>query len=250
MSLNSNIEWTEATWNPTTGCDKVSSGCKYCYAERLALRLKAMGQLNYSNGFKLTLQRHMLDVPMKWKKPRVIFVNSMSDLFHDSVPLSFIQEVFAVIHKANWHRFQILTKRSDRLLEINSYLRWTQNIWMGVSVENDSCTYRIEHLVRSKAKLKFLSIEPMLGPIETLPLTGIDWVIVGGESGPKARPIQNEWVINIKNQCHKARVPFFFKQWGGKNKKKSGRLLEGRTWNEMPTINTTPTHHHTSDPRA
>lgn len=239
MGLASSIEWTEATWNPVTGCDKISTGCRFCYAERMAARLKAMGQPNYRNGFSLTLHEHMVDLPLSWKKPQRIFVNSMSDLFHKDVPLEFIQRVFGVMERAHWHRFQVLTKRADRLSMLSSSLTWTPNIWMGVSVENQDVFRRIDYLRLTGAHIKFLSIEPLLGPLSNLDLSGIDWVIVGGESGPQSRPIDPEWVADIRNQCKNASVPFFFKQWEGINKKKSGRLLEGRTWDEMPNS----THH-------
>lgn len=234
MADHSPIEWTQATWNPVTGCNKISPGCKNCYAERMALRLRAMGQANYRNGFKVTLQEHMLELPLRWKQPKLIFVNSMSDLFHKDVPLSFIKKVFDVMKRAHWHEFQVLTKRSERLLEVASDLPWAPNIWMGVSVENTDYRYRIDHLRRTPADIKFLSVEPLLGPIPRMNLRGIDWVIVGGESGPGARLMQPEWVLNIRNQCVKAKVPFFFKQWGGVRKKRTGRELEGRAWDEMP----------------
>jgi len=230
----SKIEWTESTWNPLTGCTKVSPGCKHCYAERMALRLQAMGQLNYRNGFILTIHPHVLELPLSWKQPQMIFVNSMSDLFHEEVPEEFIQKVFDVMHQANWHTFQILTKRSTRLLEMDRKLVWPENVWMGVSVENEDYIYRIDHLRRIHAQIKFLSLEPLLGPLSHLNLEDIHWVIVGGESGPKARQINRAWVIEIRDQCLRAGVPFFFKQWGGVNKKKTGRVLDGRTWNELP----------------
>lgn len=236
MAANSAIEWTEATWNPLTGCTKISPGCKHCYAERLALRLKAMGQANYANGFRLTLQEQMLDAPLHWKKPRVIFVNSMSDLFHKNVPVEYIKRVFEVMNTARWHQFQVLTKRAERLLEVSSQLRWAPNIWMGVSVENQDYNFRIEHLRKTGAQVKFLSLEPLLGPLPKLSLTGIDWVIVGGESGPGARPMSSEWVRDIRRQCNQAKVAFFFKQWGGVHKSKTGRSLDGRTWDEMPSL--------------
>ncbi len=235
MGLGSAIEWTESTWNPVTGCTKVSPGCKHCYAERMARRLKAMGQPNYANGFQLTLQRHNLMTPLSWKRPQRIFVNSMSDLFHSDVPYSFIQEVFAVMAAAHWHQFQVLTKRSERLIEISHLLDWRENIWMGVSAEESRYSHRIDHLRETAAAVKFLSLEPLLGPLEGLDLSGIDWVIVGGESGPGARPIKPEWVASIRDQCIESEVPFFFKQWGGTQKSKTGRLLEGRTWDEMPS---------------
>ena len=228
------IEWTEKSWNPVTGCDKISTGCKNCYAERMAKRLQAMGQKNYQNGFKLTLHENAINIPFSWKKPQMIFVNSMSDLFHEDVPFSFIQKVFFVMAKANWHIFQVLTKRSSRFAELSSQLEWPSNVWMGVSVENADYTYRIDNLMSTGASVKFLSLEPLLGPMPDLDLTGIDWVIVGGESGPGARPMQPEWATGIKDKCSEAKVPFFFKQWGGTNKKKAGRLLDGRTWNDMP----------------
>ena len=230
----SRIEWTESTWNPLTGCNKISPGCKHCYAERMAKRLHAMGQPNYVNNFKLTMHPQALEKPLEWKTPQVIFVNSMSDLFHKDVPLEFIQSVFDVMKRAHWHQFQVLTKRSERLLELSPKLEWADNIWMGVSVENADYTFRIDHLRKTGAKTKFLSVEPLLGPIPKMNLKGINWVIVGGESGPGARPLEREWVVGIKDQCLKAKVPFFFKQWGGVQKKKAGRLLDGRTWDEMP----------------
>jgi protein gp37 len=234
MAENSSIEWTEATWNPLTGCTKISPGCKRCYAERLAARLKAMGQKNYRNGFRLTLHEHMLNTPLRWKSPQLIFVNSMSDLFQDGVPLQFINRVFNTMRSAHWHLFQVLTKRSERLLELSPSLDWAENIWMGVSVESQKYTFRIEHLRQTKAKVKFLSLEPLLGPLGTLNLKGIDWVIVGGESGPGARPMMPEWAIDIRDQCEAAAVPFFFKQWGGVNKRKTGRELNGTTHDAMP----------------
>ncbi len=234
MGTKSNIEWTESTWNPVTGCSKISPGCTNCYAEKMSHRLQAMGQPNYKNGFDLTIHKHALMLPLHWKKPQVIFVNSMSDLFHLDVPLSFIQKTFDVMHRAYWHYFQILTKRSERMLELNKSLNWQENTWMGVSVENAEYLYRIEDLRQTQAKIKFLSLEPLLGPLANINLSGIDWVIVGGESGPRARPMDEEWVIGIRDQCQEANVPFFFKQWGGVRKKKAGRALEGKLWNEMP----------------
>jgi protein gp37 len=234
MGANSSIEWTESTWNPVTGCTKVSPGCKHCYAERIADRLQAMGQRNYRNGFKLTLQPHMLNLPLQWRKPQRIFVNSMSDLFHKDVPVSYLLQVFEVMRRAYWHKFQVLTKRSDNLSELDPLIAWPANVWMGVSVEDEEYTWRIQDLKKSGARTKFLSIEPLLGPIVALDLSGIDWVIVGGESGPGARPIQRKWVVDIRRQCRQAGVPFFFKQWGGVNKKRTGRELDGRTYDEMP----------------
>ncbi|MGI8669617.1 MAG: DUF5131 family protein [Aridibacter sp.] len=234
MANNSTIEWTESTWNPVTGCNKLSPGCKHCYAERLSKRLKAMGQANYKNGFKLTLQHNMLERPLSWKKPQTIFVNSMSDLFHKEVPLDYIQQVFDVMKRAYWHRFQVLTKRADRLAELSRHLEWSPNVWMGVSVENQDYVHRIDELRETDAQIKFLSLEPLLGELKNLDLGGIDWVIVGGESGPGARPMKESWVKQIRDECEDAGVAFFFKQWGGVQKKKTGRTLEGRTWDAMP----------------
>ena len=236
MSERSTIEWTESTWNPVTGCTKVSHGCKHCYAERMAKRLQAMGQPNYAGGFRLTLHEHVLEVPLRWKRPQVIFVNSMSDLFHRSVPADFITRAFSVMAAAHWHTFQVLTKRGGRLAQMDSLLPWQENIWMGVSVETSDYTSRIDDLRRTSAMVKFLSLEPLLGPLHGLELRGIDWVIVGGESGPRARPMNPEWVRDIRDQCVLAGVPFFFKQWGGVQKKRNGRELDGRTWDEMPLM--------------
>lgn len=234
MATRSAIEWTESTWNPLTGCTKVSPGCKHCYAERMAKRLKAMGQPNYANGFRLTLHEDSLELPLRWKKPQMIFVNSMSDLFHKDVPLPFIQATFDVMRRAYWHSFQVLTKRAGRLLELDPLLDWPENVWMGVSVETAAYTDRIDDLRRTRARTKFLSLEPLLGALPGLDLRAIDWVIVGGESGPGARPMEREWVVDIRRQCQRARVPFFFKQWGGVQKKRAGRELDGRTWDEWP----------------
>lgn len=241
MSTKSSIEWTESTWNPLTGCSKISPGCKHCYAERMAKRLQAMGQPNYVNGFELTMHEHALELPLLWKKPQTIFVNSMSDLFHEDVPIEFVLRVFDVMRRAAWHRFQILTKRSDYLLELDPILPWASHIWMGVSVENQAYTFRVDHLRQTRAMVKFLSLEPLLGPLHDLNLSGIDWVIVGGESGPGARPMAPSWVVEICKQCQAAKVPFFFKQWGGPVKNKAGRELEGRTWDEMPVVRQTST---------
>jgi len=234
MAQGSGIEWTESTWNPVTGCTKISTGCKYCYAERMAERLQAMGQANYVNGFDLTLQPHMLELPLGWKKPQAIFVNSMSDLFHMNVPLAYIRRVFDVMTRAHWHRFQVLTKRADRLAELDSKVEWAPNIGMGVSVENADYESRIPLLRDTGAHIKFLSLEPLLGPLGELDLTGIHWVIVGGESGPGARPMRKTWVRDIRKQCNAAGVPFFFKQWGGARPKSGGRLLDGEEWNGFP----------------
>jgi protein gp37 len=234
MAISSHIEWTDATWNPVTGCSKVSPGCKFCYAERLAHRLQAMGQKNYRNGFKVTLQPHMLELPLRWKQPRRVFVNSMSDLFHEDVPATYIRSVFDIMRRADWHQYQVLTKRSERLLELCGVLSWKPHVWMGVSVENAGYLYRVEHLRRTPAHIKFLSLEPLLGPLQKLDLRGIDWVIVGGESGPGARYMDPLWVRGVRDQCVEAGVPFFFKQWGGVLKKRNGRMLEGTTWDAIP----------------
>ncbi|MFA4967776.1 MAG: phage Gp37/Gp68 family protein [Candidatus Margulisiibacteriota bacterium] len=236
MSTNSSIEWTEATWNPITGCTKISSGCLNCYAERMAYRLKAMGQENYKDGFNLSVHEDMFDLPLKWKKPRTIFVNSMSDLFHEKLKESIILELFKVMREASWHDFQILTKRAERLDEINEKIQWPDNVWMGVTIENGDYLHRLESLKKSGARNKFLSLEPLIGPIKNIDLDGIDWVIVGGESGPFSRPIKPEWVSRIRDLCIAQNVPFFFKQWGGKNKKKNGRLLEGKIWDQRPLV--------------
>lgn len=230
----SSIEWTDATWNPVTGCTKISPGCAHCYAERMAKRLRAMGQKNYANGFEPTLQPQMLELPLRWRRSSRIFVNSMSDLFHEDVPVDYVKRVFDVMRCANWHRYQILTKRSARLRALARQLPWEPQMWMGVSVENEDYLYRIDDLSRTAAHIKFLSLEPLLGPLPKLHLRGIDWVIVGGESGPGARPMDPDWVRQIRDQCLRAKVPFFFKQWGGPVKSKTGRLLDGRTWDEMP----------------
>lgn len=236
MANNSSIEWTESTWNPVTGCTKISTGCKHCYAERMAKRLQAMGQPNYANGFKVTTHERALELVFKWKTPQVIFVNSMSDLFHKDVPTSFILRVFEVMNTANWHRYQLLTKRSGRLLSLNRQLQWAPHIWMGVSVETERQVSRIDDLRQTCASVKFVSFEPLLGPIHKLDLTDIDWAIVGGESGPGARPMLEEWALGLRDQCQAESVPFFFKQWGGVQKKKAGRLLEGKIWDEMPSV--------------
>ncbi len=234
MATNSHIEWTDATWNPVTGCTKISPGCKHCYAERLSHRLQLMGQANYRNGFKLTLQPQMLDLPLRWKTPKRIFVNSMSDLFHKDVPTDYIKRVFDAMKGAHWHQYQVLTKRSERVLELSDELEWSPQVWMGVSVENDKYKHRIDDLRQTGAPVKFLSLEPLLGSLGKLNLRGIDWAIVGGESGPGARPLNVEWVTEIRDQCITSGVPFFFKQWGGVQKSKTGRTLEGRTWDQMP----------------
>ena len=244
MAQTSKIEWTQCTWNPVTGCTKISPGCMNCYAERMALRLKAAGSPNYANGFHLTLHPHALEIPLRWKQPRTIFVNSMSDLFHKDVPFGFIARIFDVMHQTSRHRFQILTKRSDRLLKLSAKLArqtcggltWPQNVWMGVTAENSDYVFRMDDLRQTGAAVKFISFEPLLGPISDIDLEGIDWVIVGGESGPGARPMKPQWATDIRDQCLAAGVPFFFKQWGGVNKKKAGRILDGRTWDNMPSV--------------
>jgi len=235
MAGQSSIEWTEVTWNPVTGCTKISPGCKHCYAERMALRLEAMGQHRYRNGFAVTLHPDAIKEPLRWHKPRVVFVNSMSYLFHRDVPESFILRIFRTMEQASWHAFQVLTKRSDRLRELADRLPWPENVWMGVSVESADYVWRVEDLLQVPASVRFLSVEPLLGPIPDLPLDGIHWVIVGGESGPGARPMEAKWVRQIRSACIGDSVPFFFKQWGGVNKKRTGRTLDGRTWDAMPS---------------
>ncbi|MFB6367758.1 DUF5131 family protein [Paenibacillus elgii] len=234
MATMSSIEWTESTWNPVTGCTKISEGCRHCYAATMAKRLHAMGNPRYANGFNITLHEDLIDLPLSWKKPKRIFVNSMSDLFHKDVPMEFIQKVFASMERAHWHTFQILTKRSDRLLELSDRLPWPKNVWQGVSVENQKVTHRIDDLRKVPARVRFLSIEPLIGPITGLNLEGIHWVIVGGESGYGARPMEQKWVLDIRDQCLEQNVAFFFKQWGGVQKHRTGRILEGRTWDEYP----------------
>jgi protein gp37 len=234
----SSIEWTEMTWNPTTGCTKVSAGCKFCYAEVMSRRLKAMGVEKYKDNFKVRTHEKELETPYKWKSPKIVFVNSMSDLFHPEVPIEFIKKVFDVMNDNPQHLFQILTKRGDllRYYDSEGWLNWSHNIWMGVSVEDEKVTDRIDLLRQTGARVKFLSCEPLIGTLPNLNLKDIDWVIVGGESGRKPRPMKPEWVEDIKNQCISTDTKFFFKQWGGTNKKKTGRLLDGRTWDEIPEI--------------
>jgi protein gp37 len=234
MAQSSAIEWTEATWNPVTGCTKISAGCKHCYAERMSKRLNAMGLRQYRNGFKVTLQPEALDIPRSWKKPRVIFVNSMSDLFHKNVPSSYIREVFRVMNECPHHQFQVLTKRPERAASLSRKLDWTPNIWMGTSVEDERVMHRLDALRDIPAAIRFLSLEPLLGPLPRLSLNGIHWVIVGGESGPGARPMREEWVLDIRDRCIDSGVPFFFKQWGGINKKRTGRSLAGKLWDQIP----------------
>ncbi|MFI5387253.1 MAG: DUF5131 family protein [Fimbriimonadales bacterium] len=234
MSTNSSIEWTNMTWNPVTGCDKVSQGCKHCYAERMAKRLKAMGSPRYERGFKVTLHQDLVDLPKRWKQPRLIFVNSMSDLFHEKVPIEFIQQVFETMAACPQHTFQILTKRSRRLKEVADQLVWPENVWMGVSVEDSRVLARVDDLRSVPAHVRFLSCEPLIGSLTGMSLEGIDWVIVGGESGPKSRPMALEWVEEIHAMCDEAEVAFFFKQWGGVQKHRTGRELNGRTYDQMP----------------
>jgi protein gp37 len=237
MATQSAIEWTESTWNPVSGCTKISAGCLNCYAERMAKRLKAMGQERYKNGFKLTLHPEALDEPCHWKKPRIVFVNSMSDLFHEQIPVEFIQDVFTVMNENEQHTFQILTKRSERLRELAPLLEWSENIWMGVTIENNDYVGRADDLRLTSAPVKFVSLEPLLGPIPDLEFDGIDWAIVGGESGPGARAMKEKWILDIKRKCkNENNTAFFFKQWGGVNKKKAGRLLRGRTWDNYPKV--------------
>ena len=230
----SKIEWTESTWNPVSGCTKVSRGCDNCYAERMAMRLKAMGTRGYEKGFEVTLHPHALEKPLNMKKPQVIFVNSMSDIFHDKIPDEFIFQIFDVMNRAHWHTFQVLTKRPKRLEKLAEKLNWTDNIWMGVTVEANEYVGRVDYLRNSPAKVKFLSLEPLIDSVDKLDYTGIDWVIVGGESGFGARVMQKEWVEEIRDRCKKENIPFFFKQWGGVNKKKAGRMLDGKYYDEMP----------------
>lgn len=238
MATPSTIEWTEMTWNPMTGCTKVSEGCRHCYAERMALWLRAMGNRRYVNGFEVTLHDDLVDLPRKMRQPRLIFVNSMSDLFHEDVPVDFIARVFDTMSACPQHTFQVLTKRSRRLKEISGILPWPANVWMGVSVEDERVVKRIDDLRQVPASVRFLSCEPLLGPLNDLELDGIGWVIVGGESGPGARSMEPDWVRSILKQCRRARVPFFFKQWGGVRKGRTGRALNGRTYDELPVLQT------------
>lgn len=233
--MPSKIEWTEYTWNPVTGCTPISAGCKHCYAERMAKRLQAMGNPRYRNGFSVSLHEELINQPYQWKKPRVVFVNSMSDLFHENIPDEFIAKVFHTMNNCPHHTFQVLTKRSERLLQLSPHLKWTHNIWMGVTIENASVSERLEHLLNTDARVKFLSCEPLIGPLDNIELRGIDWVIVGGESGPGARPMEKEWALTLLNKCLSSNVPYFFKQWGGVNKKAAGRVLEGQVWDQRPS---------------
>lgn len=241
MAGNTSIEWTEATWNPVTGCSKVSQGCKNCYAERMSKRLVAMGSERYANGFKVTLHHDLIDKPRSWRKPRKVFVNSMSDLFHEEVPLEFIQSVFKTMKETPQHTYQILTKRSKRLAELAPYLDWAENIWMGTSIENEAVMFRLDDLKRVPAHIRFLSCEPLLGPLDDINLDGIHWVIVGGESGPGARPMEENWVLSIRDQCKIQGVAFFFKQWGGVQKHRHGRILDDCIYDEYPDAETLTT---------
>ncbi len=234
MSTSTKIEWTQTTWNPATGCTRISAGCANCYAARMAVRLQAAGNPRYRNGFNVTLHHDLLPAPLAWRKPRLVFVNSMSDLFHEDIPFSFIQGVFKTMRKAHWHVFQVLTKRAEQLAAYAPLLDWPSNVWMGVTVESATHLDRIEELKRIPASVRFLSLEPLLSPIPDISLEGINWVIVGGESGPGARPMESAWVSGIRDMCQKACVPFFFKQWGGVNKKRTGRTLDGSLWSQMP----------------
>jgi protein gp37 len=234
MALNSSLEWTEATWNPVTGCTRISAGCAHCYAERMALRLQAAGMPKYRNGFQVARHEDELLTPQGWKKNRMVFLCSMGDLFHERVPFGFSLRVFMVMQACKQHKFQVLTKRSKRLRQFAHLLPWPENVWMGVTVEDSRVISRIDDLRAVNATVRFLSCEPLIGDVGTLPLDGIDWVIVGGESGPGARPMKEEWVLSIRNQCRKARVAFYFKQWGGTRKHIKGRLLDGKTYDAMP----------------
>ena len=232
----STIEWTESTWNPVTGCTKVSPGCLHCYAERMAMRLQAMGQPNYGKGFQVALHEYALALPLTWREPQMVFVNSMSDIFHEEVPDEFVIRLFDTMRMASWHTFQLLTKRAERMENLGLKIDWPPNVWMGVSVETRDYLFRLEHLRRIPARIKFASFEPLLEPLGEIDLSAIDWAIAGGESGPGARPIERAWVAQIRDQCVESGIPFFFKQWGGTNKKRTGRLLDGRIWNEMPRM--------------
>lgn len=242
MANASSIEWTDATWNPVTGCTKVSPGCKHCYAERWARRLMAMKNPRFSHGFEVVLHRDIADLPLRWRRSRLVFVNSMSDLFHESVPLDFIQTIFLTMQQAHWHTFQVLTKRAERLLEVAGSLVWPENVWMGVSVESQDWAWRVDCLRQVPAAVRFLSCEPLLGPL-AIDLRGIHWVILGGESGPGARPIDLDWARDIRDECQKDRVPFFLKQLGGVRDKrgKDSALLDGQLWREMPNNTTRAT---------
>ena len=234
MAYKSSIEWTETTWNPITGCTKITEGCANCYAEKMAKRLKAMGNPSYKNGFDLTLHENILERPLQWKKPRVIFVNSMSDMFHEDVSEEFIYRAFDIMNQADWHIFQVLTNRSTNMVKVLENYDLGENIWLGVTVENNKYGHRIKNLLKTNASVKFVSFEPLLSSIRDVDIQGIDWAIVGGESGPKARPMDEKWALEIKDKCEEFNIPFFFKQWGGVNKKKNGRKLLGRSWDNLP----------------
>jgi len=236
MSLNSKIEWTHSTWNPVTGCSKISLGCENCYAERMAKRLKAMENNTYKNGFKVTLHEELLEKPLKWRQPQMVFVNSMGDLFHEDVPVSFIFDTFKIMKQAEWHTFQVLTKRTKRLKELSKEIEWPKNVWIGVTIESEEYVSRLNDILDTDAYIKFISFEPLLSQIKNICFKGINWVIVGGESGPKSRTMKKEWVFDIYEQCKTDNIPFFFKQWGGFHKKKNGRLFQNKVWNEMPLI--------------
>lgn len=236
MANKTKIEWTECSWNPVTGCTKISAGCQNCYAAAFAKRLEAMHNPRYKNGFKLTIHEDLIEAPLNWKSPRKVFVNSMSDIFHEDLPDDIIIRIFETMNKASWHTFQVLTKRSERLCKLSSRINWTKNIWMGVTIESRDYIYRAEHLKRTGAKVKFISAEPLITSLDGLELDGIDWIIVGGESGHHCRPMEKEWVEELRDKAKESKVPFFFKQWGGTNKKKNGRLLDGRTYDEYPRV--------------
>jgi protein gp37 len=236
MSSSARIEYTHSSWNPVTGCSRVSAGCLHCYAERMAKRLQGMGVPKYRNGFEVTLHPDVLEDPLHWKKPRLIFVNSMSDLFHEKIPIKYLRQIFEVMARADWHVFQVLTKRAERLAELAPKLDWPPNVWMGVTVESSKFTSRIDLLRQTGAAIKWLSMEPLLTEVPGMNLSGIDWIVVGGESGPGARPMKKEWVVDIQRQCREQKVHFFFKQWGGVNKKKTGRKLNGRVYEAMPPL--------------
>ena len=236
MSLNSKIEWTHSTWNPVTGCSKISLGCENCYAERMAKRLKAMENNTYKNGFKVTLHEELLEKPLKWRQPQMVFVNSMGDLFHEDVPVSFIFDTFKIMKQAEWHTFQVLTKRTKRLKELSKEIEWPKNVWIGVTIESEEYVSRLNDILDTDAYIQFISFEPLLSQIKNICFKGINWVIVGGESGPKSRTMKKEWVFDIYEQCKTDNIPFFFKQWGGFHKKKNGRLFQNKVWNEMPLI--------------
>lgn len=237
MADRSAIEWTEATWNPVTGCDKVSPGCAHCYAEAFAERFRGVPGHPYEQGFDLRTWPQRLDQPLRWKRPRMIFVNSMSDLFHERIPVAFIRKVFVSMEEANWHTFQILTKRPERLVELADALPWPGNVWMGVSIENRRFVNRADLLREVTPAVRFISAEPLLGPLEGLDLSGIDWLIAGGESGFRSRPVKSEWIRDLRDRCESEGVAFFFKQWGGRTAKAGGRLLDGRTYDAMPDAN-------------